>query len=123
MGDRFYGSPDLIACCAARGWSWRLRLKAHVLVTDRDGGETTLKDCFVNGDRLLLVVAIAVSWAVSTGMWDAQAHALAAEKSATQTARQGPPLAPLLVHKRPPPPDHLRRNSRQTTAPLDRMAN
>lgn len=157
MGDRFYGSPDLIAWCAARGWSWRLRLKAHLLVTDRDGGETTLKDCFVNGDwlledvrltgkqvashvamlheaghdepwiiavsekpttwraldygmrwgiealfsdlktrgfniedsqlrlaeridRLLLVVAIAVYWAVSTGMWDAQAHALAAEK-------------------------------------------
>lgn len=157
MGDRFYGSPDLIAWCAARGWSWRLRLKATLLVTDRDGGETTLKECFANGDwlledvcltekrvashvamlheaghnepwiiavsekpttwraldygmrwgiealfsdlktrgfniensqlrlaeridRLLLVVAIAVYWAVSTGMWDAQAHALAAEK-------------------------------------------
>lgn len=157
MGDRFYGSPDLIAWCAARGWSWRLRLKSQFLVTDRDGGETTLKDCLAGGDwlledvrltekqvpchvailheaghdepwiialserpttwraldyamrwgiealfsdlktrgfniedsqlrlaeridRLLLVVAIAVYWAVSTGMWDAHNNALAAEK-------------------------------------------
>ena len=41
MGDRFYGSPDLIAWCAERG-SWRLRLKASLLVYDRNGGETTL---------------------------------------------------------------------------------
>ena len=46
MGDRFYGSPDLIAWCAGRGWDWRLRLKGCLLVYDRDGGETTLRDCF-----------------------------------------------------------------------------
>src|SRR5215208_2306893 len=27
MGDRFYGSPALIAWCRAQGWDWRLRLK------------------------------------------------------------------------------------------------
>jgi hypothetical protein len=27
MGDRFYGSPDLIAWCGSQGWDWRLRLK------------------------------------------------------------------------------------------------
>ena len=27
MGDRFYGSPDLIAWCGGQGWDWRLRLK------------------------------------------------------------------------------------------------
>lgn len=163
MGDRFYGSPDLIAWCADRGWSWRLRLKAQFLVFDRDGGETTLKDCFARGewlledirltekrvathvaiihdtghdepwiialserpnswkaldyamrwgieamfsdlktrgfniedsqlrladriDRLLLVVAIAVYWAVSTGMWDAVNNALAAEKKPSSTS-------------------------------------
>jgi len=32
MGDRFYGSPDLIAWCRQRGWDWRLRLKADLLV-------------------------------------------------------------------------------------------
>lgn len=166
MGDRFYGSPDLIAWCAARGWSWRLRLKAQFLVTDHEGGETTLKDCFARGewllenvrlteklvpshvaiihdtghaepwiialserpspwraldygmrwgieamfsdlktrgfniedsqlrlaeriDRLLLVVAIAVHWAVSTGMWDAQNHPLAAEKKSPTNSPPG----------------------------------
>jgi len=75
-------------------------------VIDRDGGETTPKDCFANGDwangdrrledvrltekqvvermdRLARVVAIAVSWAVSwavsTGLWDTRTHALGAE--------------------------------------------
>ena len=41
MGDRFYGSPDLIACCGERGWGWRLRLKQERLVFE-DGGESTL---------------------------------------------------------------------------------
>src|SRR4051794_41831882 len=27
MGDRFYGSPELIAWCRARGWDWRLGLE------------------------------------------------------------------------------------------------
>lgn len=157
MGDRFYGHPDLLAWCARHGWSWRLRLKAHLLVTDSRGGETTLAQCFQNRqwlladvlltekqvpshvamihdpghdepwiialserptswraldygmrwgiealfsdlksrgfdledshlrladriERLLLVVALAVYWAVSTGMWDEQVHATAAEK-------------------------------------------
>lgn len=159
MGDRFYGGPELIAWCAERGWSWRLRLKANLLVYDRNGGETTLGACFKSGsrlladvrlsarqvpshvaivhdpehpepwivalserpsshraldygmrwgieamfsdlksrgfdlessqlrkadriERLLLGVAIAVYWAVSTGMWDRQTQALAAERKA-----------------------------------------
>src|SRR5689334_539947 len=32
MGDRFYGSPALIAWCRAQGWDWRLRLKQDLLV-------------------------------------------------------------------------------------------
>ena len=32
MGDRFYGSPDLIAWCRGQGWDWRLRLKQDLLV-------------------------------------------------------------------------------------------
>ena len=27
IGDRFYGSPDLIGWCCEQGWDWRLRLK------------------------------------------------------------------------------------------------
>lgn len=52
MGDRFYGSPDLIAWCRAQGWDWRLRLK-HNLLVFQDGGETTLADCFARGDHML----------------------------------------------------------------------
>lgn len=58
MGDRFYGSPDLIAWCADRGWDWRLRLKGCLLVYDRDGGETTLRDCFDRGEWLLTDVTL-----------------------------------------------------------------
>ncbi len=52
MGDRFYGSPDLIALCRALGWDWRLRLKQDLLVFE-GGGETTLAACFAAGQRLL----------------------------------------------------------------------
>ena len=52
MGDRFYGSPDLIAWCTKRGWDWRLRLKADLLVFE-DGGESTLAECFARGERML----------------------------------------------------------------------
>src|SRR3954449_6982212 len=38
MGDRFYGSPDLIAWCSGQGWDWRLRLKRGLLVFEGGGG-------------------------------------------------------------------------------------
>ena len=52
MGDRFYGSPDLIAWCRSKGWDWRLRLKADLLVFE-DGGESTVAECFARGERML----------------------------------------------------------------------
>ncbi len=52
MGDRFYGSPDLIAWCRAQGWDWRLRLKADLLVFE-EGGESTIAECFARGERML----------------------------------------------------------------------
>jgi len=156
MGDRFYGSPDLIALCRGLGWDWRLRLKQDLLVFE-GGGEATLAACFAGGQhllsgieltgkrvvtnvamvhepghpepwiialsepptvhraldyglrwgveamfsdfktrgfgledsrlrhperlaRLLLVMALALHWAVSTGMWEAAHHLLPAEK-------------------------------------------
>src|SRR3954465_14576047 len=156
MGDRFYGSPALIAWCRAQGWDWRLRLKQDLLVFEA-GGETTLAACFARGghllsdieltetrvrtnvamvheagppepwmialsqppsvhrafdyglrwgieamfsdfktrgfgledshiartdrlDRLVLVLSLALYWAVSTGMWDAVANRTPAEK-------------------------------------------
>src|SRR5689334_8661928 len=157
MGDRFYGSPALIAWCRAQGWDWRLRLKQDLLVFE-DGGETTLAACLSRGehrlrnialtekrvrtnvamvheaghpepwiialsqtpsahrafdyglrwgiealfsdfktrgfgledsqirlpgrlDRLILVMALALFWAVSTGMWDAAHRPTGAEKN------------------------------------------
>lgn len=41
MGDRFYGTPDLIDYCGQQGWDYRLRLKNNFLVEDNEGGETT----------------------------------------------------------------------------------
>lgn len=52
MGDRFYGSPELIAWCRRQGWGWRLRLKRDLLVFE-GGGETTLAACFARGERML----------------------------------------------------------------------
>jgi hypothetical protein len=52
MGDRFYGTPDLIAWCRARDWGWRLRLKRDLLVFEA-GGESTLAGCLARGERLL----------------------------------------------------------------------
>ena len=52
MGDRFYGSPALIAWCRDQGWDWRLRLKRDLLVFE-DGGETTVAECFARGEHML----------------------------------------------------------------------
>lgn len=166
MGDRFYGSPDLIAWCRKQGWRWRLRLKQDLLVFE-DGGESTLGECFARGEhrlanvelthkrvrthvamiheeghpepwiiamsepptphraldyglrwgieamfsdfktrgfglensqiqyperlsRLILVMALALYWAVSTGMWDADRNPTPAEKKPRRTARARP---------------------------------
>jgi hypothetical protein len=32
LGDRFFGSPDLIRYCQRHGWGYRLRLKGNLLV-------------------------------------------------------------------------------------------
>lgn len=163
MGDRFYGSPDLIAWCRTQGWDWRLRLKQDLLVFE-DGGESTLGECFARGahrltgvelthkrvpthvamiheeghpepwiiamsqtptphrafdyglrwgieamfsdfktrgfglensqiqypdrlSKLILVMALALYWATSTGMWDAEHNPTSAEKKPRKTAR------------------------------------
>ena len=52
MGDRFHGSPDLIALCRGLGWDRRLRLKQDLLAFE-DGGGTTLAACFAGGQHLL----------------------------------------------------------------------
>ena len=52
LGDRFYGTPDLIAWCRRHGWGWRLRLKQDLLV-GQEGGETTLAACRAAGEHLL----------------------------------------------------------------------
>src|SRR3954467_5447981 len=52
IGDRFYGSPDLIGWCCEQGGDWRLRLKQNLLVFEQ-GGETTLAACFDRGEHQL----------------------------------------------------------------------
>lgn len=158
MGDRFYGTADLISWCQERGWDYRLRLKGNLKVID-DGETTTtgacakartfyLEDVELTArrvrthigiihdpghrepwiiamserpgylrtldygqrwgiepmfsdfksrgfaiedtqiriaerlDRLILVMALALYWAVSTGQWDAVHHPNPVEKKA-----------------------------------------
>lgn len=51
--------------------------------------------------RLLLVMALALHCAVSTGMWDAENHPILAEKIAEASAEEGRALQAVLVHERP----------------------
>jgi hypothetical protein len=41
MGDRFYGTTDLIGWCQDRDWGYRLRLKGNLVVFDSTGKTTT----------------------------------------------------------------------------------
>ena len=41
LGDRFYGTADLIGWCQERGWDYRLRLKGNLAVFDAAGRTTT----------------------------------------------------------------------------------
>ena len=64
MGDRFYGSPALIAWCREQGWGWRLRLKQDLLVF-QDGGETTLAECFARGEHRLTGIELTAKHVVT----------------------------------------------------------
>ena len=52
-------------------------------------------------DRLILVMALALYWAVSTGQWDALHHATPSEKNRSRSTQESGPQPNLLVH--PPP--------------------
>ena len=41
LGDRFYGTADLIGWCQEREWDYRLRLKGNLIVVDGDTRTTT----------------------------------------------------------------------------------
>jgi len=41
LGDRFYGTADLIGWCQEREWDYRLRLKGNLVVVDGDTRTTT----------------------------------------------------------------------------------
>jgi hypothetical protein len=161
MGDRFYGTANLIGWCQERTWDYRLRLKGNLTVFDgakttaacaekrtfyledveltarrvrthigiihdpghpepwiiamserpgylrtldygqRWGIEPMFSDFKSRGfgiadtqiriadrlDRLILVMALALYWAVSTGQWDALHHATPSEKKQEQQNR------------------------------------
>jgi hypothetical protein len=74
MGDRFYGSPDLIAWAGGHRWDWRLRLKGDLLVFE-DGGESTIAECFSRGERMLTGVEVtAKRVATNIGMVHEDGH-------------------------------------------------
>jgi len=89
--DCFCGTAALIGWCQKAGWSWRVRLKDN-LTLDHQGEELTTgeiatrqpvglleADLYGSGvkiqrperlERLILVMSIALYWAVSCGMFD-----------------------------------------------------
>lgn len=169
LGDRFYGTANLIEWCQAQGWDHRLRLKGSLTLFD--GWEKTiLNACVAEGqfaledveltakgtrthigiihdpghaepwiiamserpsylktldysrrwgiepmfsdfksrgfgiddtqirypdrlERLILVMALALYWAVSTGFWDAVHHPLPVEKKAKKNRPESSPEA------------------------------
>lgn len=60
MGDRFFGTVDLIEYCRLKQWDYRLRLKGNVNVT-KDLREMKAKDleylgeCFIENATLMHV--------------------------------------------------------------------
>jgi hypothetical protein len=169
LGDRFYGTADLIGWCQERTWDYRLRLKGNLVVfdgtdktttgkcardrvyylenveltgrrarthigiihdpghaepwiiamsekpgylrtleyADRWGIEPMFSDFKSRGfgiedtqlryadrlDRLILVMALALYVAVSTGQWDAVHHPTPSEKKVPRTNRRKSPEA------------------------------
>jgi hypothetical protein len=53
-------------------------------------------------DLLLLVMALALYWAVSTGLWDAVHHPTPSEKKLSRSTKKGGPQQDFLVHSRAP---------------------
>lgn len=178
MGDRFYGTADLIGWCQEQAWGYRLRLKGNLKVFDgavetttaacaaerlfyledvkltarrahthlgilhdpgypkpwiiamsecpgylrileygqRWGIEAMFSDFKSRGfgientqihhpdrvGRLILVMALALYWAVSTGLWDAVHHATPSEKKCSGSTQKGGPQQNLVVHPRAP---------------------
>jgi hypothetical protein len=179
LGDRFYGTADLIGWCQEHAWDYRLRLKGNLLVID-GAGKTTTGQCAKDRvyylenveltarrartnigiihdpghaepwiiamsdepgylrtldyagrwgiepmfsdfksrgfgiedtqlryadrlDRLILVMALALYVAVSTGQWDAVHHPTPGEKKSRTAAPKSRPQQNLVVHPRTPP--------------------
>jgi len=52
LGDRFYGTAELISWCQDRKWDYRLRLKGNLIVLDH-AGKTTTAQCAKDRDFYL----------------------------------------------------------------------
>src|SRR5205085_7112626 len=70
--------------------------------------------------RLVLVMALALFWAVSTGMWDAVHHPTPDEKSPAPATPEPPPRPDLALRARHPPPPGLPAAAPPTAAALGR---
>lgn len=178
LGDRFYGTAEVIGWCQQRDWGYRLRLKDNLVVFEGADKTTTgacasaklfyLQDVELTGkrartnigiihdpghaepwiiamserpsyfrtleygqrwgiepmfsdfksrgfgvedtqiryadrvDRLILVMSLALYWAVSTGLWDALHHATPSEKKSSQSTQKSGAQPNLVVHPRAP---------------------
>lgn len=53
MGDRFYGTAELVGWCQEQGWRYRLRLKGNLCVYQDHGPDKTLDQLKAEGKRSL----------------------------------------------------------------------
>ena len=75
-------------------------------------------------ERLILFMAVALYWAVSTGMWDAHTNPTPAKKRPARQAEESRPIPDLLLQTRPPrnsPMPAHRNQSPRTLADLDKL--
>jgi hypothetical protein len=82
---------------AYRAFDYGLRWGIEAMFSDFKSRGFGLEDSQIrHADRLarlLLVMALALHWAVSAGMWDAAVHPLPAEKNPSRLARESSPAA------------------------------
>jgi hypothetical protein len=110
-----------------RALDYGLRWGIEALLSDTKTRGFNLEDSQLRRadriERLILILALALYWAVSTGMWDAVNNPSAAEKSPRTPPAPIRPLAALPLQARSPPPPDLSRQRHPTTDPVGRLAN
>src|SRR3954451_16813059 len=107
-----------------RAFDYGLRWGIEAMFSDFETRGFGLEDSHLRRPERLdrLILALALFWAVSTGMWDAVHDATPDEKSPGSATPQPPPRPDLPLQARHPPPPGLPAAARRPTAVMGRVA-